>query len=130
MKSQNSFALTALLVALPCLAASEQLDSHVVLVTKHLSPGVRLHAVDGERQHFPRSLSLGSGTHVLEFNYAYDANRDHNGPWVSRFKIECSFSGPGTYSLRSRDTPVADLTPNIWLESEQQSTPKCTKVGG
>ena len=85
MKTLCSFALASLLVALPTLAVSKQPDSEAVMVQKELSPGVRLHAVDGERKRFAKTIPLASGTHVFEFTYAYDAERDQGGPWVSRF---------------------------------------------
>jgi hypothetical protein len=129
MKTLCSFALASLLVALPTLAVSKQADSEAVMVQKELSPGVRLHAVDGERKRFAKTIPLASGTHVFEFTYAYDAERDQGGPWVSRFAFECSIGIPGTYTLRSKDSKVADMAPVIWIESANQVAPQCTRIG-
>ena len=121
-------ALAALFFALPALAASEQADDQVI-VQKDLSPGVRLHSVDGKRQHFARTFRLASGTHVFGFNYAYDVERDQGGRWVSRFTVKCSFDQGGSYTLRSKDGKVPDQIPLIWIESTHQAAPTCARTG-
>ena len=129
MKTSCAFALASLLVAAPTVAASKESDTQAVIVKKDLSPGVRLHSVNGERKRFDKIIPLDSGTHIFEFTYAYDAERDQGGPWVSRFAFECSLVGAGTYTLHSKDSKVAEMVPVIWIESTNQVPPKCTRIG-
>ena len=128
MRIPCSFALVAILAAHPTLAAPGQSDAQAILIQKDLSPGVRLHSVDGERKRSSKPIPLVSGVHLLKFTYAYDAQRDQSGPWVNWFTFECSIDAAGTYTLRSKDSKFPDMTPTIWIESANQVAPKCIRI--
>ncbi|MUV14602.1 hypothetical protein [Noviluteimonas gilva] len=127
MTSQlNSFcvALVACIVASTANAANPS-----VTLQRDLSPGVRLHSVDGQRV-WPtegRTVELSPGVHTLQIRYAFDFQRDQNGGFVATYDFECEFAGTGPYTLRSKDSRIVERVPTIWIEGNGQA-PNCRVI--
>ena len=123
--------LKRLCVALACMMPfAVNAANGSVTLQRDLSPGVRLHSVDGQRV-WPsegRRVELSPGVHTLQIRYAFDFERDQNGGFVATYEFECDFTGAGPYTLRSKDSRIVERVPTIWIEGDGQAPPNCSAI--